>query len=472
MSLDLANDDLNTSVCCSCVCADSYGCTNLINSRSQLLRRKGFQGERFVRVPVTIQFQFPIPANIHKVEFRPAIGRQCAKIIQLFSSNSYPVSSDVKRYERDWANNFQFRRCASVALTECAKVTFLNRGYSPHPGLPKTTDDTSSVTTFTSGNLSDVTALRITIRQMLIGSVPSITDLHIWGRPAKSCSRAQKNEILRLSMQSKQSTCEHQLASDMFYSSNMLSKADSDCATKILEAPKDREKNEESTTNSSDRIPGDMLDPLTLEVMRLPILLPSGHSVDRSTLDKHVKSQSEYGNAASDPFTGIPFSESNKPIPNVKLKARIDEFNLKELPKQAGSDKNPVHCTEHVASSESSPSVSVSDSKRFHSKVTNKRTYVTGHAGQLTASLEESLAEMGHSMSKRRSLASANEAPSSTLICCKCSAFMFSDSVRYIVPCKCVICGGCVKNIRERIQCPCLLTHELKSVRRTYREWT
>ena len=52
-------------------------------------------------------------------------------------------------------------------------------------------------------------------------------------------------------------------------------------------------------------IPDRFLDEITCEVMTLPMLLPSGHFVDRSTLDKLHHTDSTYGRPPCDPFTGI-----------------------------------------------------------------------------------------------------------------------------------------------------------------------
>ena len=51
-------------------------------------------------------------------------------------------------------------------------------------------------------------------------------------------------------------------------------------------------------------IPDRFLDEITYEIMALPMLLPSGHCVDRSTLDKLQHTDSIYGRPPSDPFTG------------------------------------------------------------------------------------------------------------------------------------------------------------------------
>ena len=55
-------------------------------------------------------------------------------------------------------------------------------------------------------------------------------------------------------------------------------------------------------------IPERFLDEITCEVMILPMLLPSGHVVDRSTLDKLHHTDSVYGRPPSDPFTGMSVS--------------------------------------------------------------------------------------------------------------------------------------------------------------------
>lgn len=52
-------------------------------------------------------------------------------------------------------------------------------------------------------------------------------------------------------------------------------------------------------------VPEQFLDEITYELMALPMLLPSGHFVDRSTLDKLQHTDSMYGRPPSDPFTGI-----------------------------------------------------------------------------------------------------------------------------------------------------------------------
>lgn len=63
--------------------------------------------------------------------------------------------------------------------------------------------------------------------------------------------------------------------------------------------------------------------------MVLPMLLPSGVSVDNSTLEEHQKREATWGRAPNDPFTGVPFTPASQPVPNPQLKTRIDRFLLR-----------------------------------------------------------------------------------------------------------------------------------------------
>lgn len=78
----------------------------------------------------------------------------------------------------------------------------------------------------------------------------------------------------------------------------------------------------------SPSIPEEFLDPITQEVMTLPMLLPSGVSVDTTTLEEYQKREASWGRPPNDPFTGVPFTASSQPLPNPHLKSRIDHFLL------------------------------------------------------------------------------------------------------------------------------------------------
>lgn len=74
------------------------------------------------------------------------------------------------------------------------------------------------------------------------------------------------------------------------------------------------------------QIPNEFLDEITHEIMQIPMILPSGKIVDRSTVDKCNTSQAVYGGLPRDPFSGRVYTSSLKPVFNASLKSRIDEF--------------------------------------------------------------------------------------------------------------------------------------------------
>lgn len=80
---------------------------------------------------------------------------------------------------------------------------------------------------------------------------------------------------------------------------------------------------------SSLPVPEEFLDPITQEVMLLPMLLPNGVSVDNSTLEEYQKREATWCRPPNDPFTGVPFTASSQPLPNPQLKSRIDQFLLR-----------------------------------------------------------------------------------------------------------------------------------------------
>ena len=63
-------------------------------------------------------------------------------------------------------------------------------------------------------------------------------------------------------------------------------------------------------TTASDGI----VDALTFERARIPMVLPSGQIVDKSTLDEYNRREEAWGRAPNDPFTGKVFTRDRRPI--------------------------------------------------------------------------------------------------------------------------------------------------------------
>ena len=52
-------------------------------------------------------------------------------------------------------------------------------------------------------------------------------------------------------------------------------------------------------------VPSEFLDKITYDIMHVPMLLPSGHYVDQSTLERLADNDALYGRPPTDPFTGM-----------------------------------------------------------------------------------------------------------------------------------------------------------------------
>jgi hypothetical protein len=60
--------------------------------------------------------------------------------------------------------------------------------------------------------------------------------------------------------------------------------------------------------------------------MLIPMLLPSGHIIDRTTLEKCIAEDIRWCRLPRDPFTLASFTEMTQPIVAQQLKIRIDRF--------------------------------------------------------------------------------------------------------------------------------------------------
>ena len=82
------------------------------------------------------------------------------------------------------------------------------------------------------------------------------------------------------------------------------------------------------TEEKSDHVPSEFLDEITQEIMTIPMILPSGKIVDRSTVDRCRQEQMIYGGLPRDPFSGIVYRQTLKPVFDASLKSRIDAYLL------------------------------------------------------------------------------------------------------------------------------------------------
>ncbi|KAM6931369.1 RING finger protein 37 [Xenentodon cancila] len=366
MVVNFCQPHFETTVHCNKLCADGYDVTNLVSS-DPALRRRGFKLEYFLRPPlqVTLKFGFQVELCRVDVELWPwgmDRGQACKRLEISTSSDQVEQKDHKKMQPKDQNDKNQHKhqksgsksqqtnghrwmqlsqqwdepqprgrafKCQSNAqsvncepefklvgrceLREETHVCFTSSNFLPRtPFLsppPPPPADCRQVQLWSRGlpSLGAVTQLRVTVPYGGAASSLGLKALTVWGQPSRCCPAEQVERIGRIHEDSKR-----QLPRPAFF------------------ALSDRQTTQPPQAPASVSIPEDFLDPLTQEVMTLPMLLPSGVSVDTTTLDEYQKREASWGRQPNDPFTGVPFTSISYPLPNPQLKSRIDRFLLQK----------------------------------------------------------------------------------------------------------------------------------------------
>ncbi|KAM4616318.1 RING finger protein 37 [Polymixia lowei] len=385
MVMNICLPHFQTTVHCNKLCADGYDVTNLL-SADPAVRRRGFKLEYFLRPPVqvTLTFGFQVEVCRVDVELWPwgmDRGQACKRLEISTSSDPVPPQtpgldqghmqnqgkgqpwndqSQEKQQQHDdrsgqcnghqWSLQAQqwgaqalgetqprghayrrtqqhgqsntetshpepeFKLVGRCELREETLVCFSNTHYRPRPHFPNVPPppkpaDCRQEELWSRGLLSlgSVRQLRVTVPFGGAASALGLKALAVWGLPARCCPAAEVEKVRRAHEAS-----QRRLPRPRFFAPSASQQT----------LPKE-------TSPSSLSVPEEFLDPITLEVMTLPMLLPSGVSVDSTTLEEHQKREATWGRPPNDPFTGVPFTAASQPLPNPHLKSRVDQFLLR-----------------------------------------------------------------------------------------------------------------------------------------------
>ncbi|XP_069379650.1 RING finger protein 37 isoform X2 [Paralichthys olivaceus] len=228
----------------------------------------------------------------------------------------------------------EFKLVGRCELRDETRVCFSHSNFRPQPLFPSAPPSQPTncrqEELWSRGVLSlgAVTQLRVTMPFGGSASALGFKALSVWGQPARCCPPEEVEKIKTVHEAS-----ERRLPQPLFFTSSVRP------ASQPQQA---------ATPVSNPSIPEEFLDPLTQEVMMLPMLLPSGVSVDSTTLEECQKREATWGRPPNDPFTGVPFTSTSKPLPNPQLKIRIDHFLLQRggvgrdgMLGRQGEGKNP-----------------------------------------------------------------------------------------------------------------------------------
>lgn len=330
MVVNLCLPQFRPRVFCNKISADGYEVENII-SEDLARRNRGFRCEYFIKPPVHITITFPFNIDICRINIDTSSGGHppftgmdifTATSTSKMCWNSQECGQPAMGCQG--ADKELFALVGKVLLRNQSKATFNNRGFKPRHPFHHTDNvisyhGSSCQDLWNKGqySLGNVTHLKICITHIAGGAPCSIKRVEVWGQPAKTCPKEVVESVYQVAFMSlPNSFGQPRPASPM--ESNHLSYNNSDNAQHSLS----------ELANILQDVPEEFLDPITLEIMTFPMILPSGKVVDQSTLDKCNQSEASWGRMPSDPFTGVPYTSQSQSLPHPSLKARIDYFLL------------------------------------------------------------------------------------------------------------------------------------------------
>uniref|UniRef100_A0A2C9LFD6 U-box domain-containing protein n=1 Tax=Biomphalaria glabrata TaxID=6526 RepID=A0A2C9LFD6_BIOGL len=463
MLINFALESLGSTVSSDKVSVDGHECTNLI-SQDLTLRRKGYLAEHFLRPPVTLTFHFPCNVCIHKVVLVPSVGQQKSNLLELLCASQLQYRETLHLSQMKKAHIESRRESHSNSSTNFPPPVFytvskvFSNGDETCFYNPKVVNLNSELDTFKkqiamrhfkSEMLTAASHLTIKILSTLSGSAAALSKIDIWGLPSNSVQSHLKEKIFTKYV-------------------NFLKP---ECSSSLKNENHKQDCGDLNISQGKIEIPEEFLDSLTWEVMTIPILLPSGKNIDKSTLDTYIAHESVCCKKPRDPFTGIEFSDSIKPLPNLALKARIDQFLMKNssdqiigtVPRTVSDGLRTLLGKRKVTGQRvnqnllSTPCISDVDrhnTHRLHQTIVKECTIIvpnavpantdtgnSSHETQLKDSLNSALFSILHDLPS-----SVNETNVETVDvkCCSCVQKLSNETIVYQLPCSHVVCRTCL----------------------------
>ncbi|KAG0724858.1 RING finger protein 37 [Chionoecetes opilio] len=334
--------------------ADGYDVHNLVSGN------KGFKGADFIRPPVDISVTFPVPIDISYIKMVARLEQKRSTAFSVFTepediTSSHPQNASGPSQVPSPSGPSRGKSSVSSAVNASSEhsskppvitldgdmsdiylcvgkfytksedeLALKNHHYRHWLRLPMPDDNSimkghsvfrGSLRHCNRKALRCVKSIIVRIQNTAERGPPVLHCLEVWGQPGISTNKNKRRELLKQWMAYKPVAVVKPVVPRLYNSNPEENKTE-------------KSHNEELINRELLEVPEDFLDPLTCDVMTVPLLLPSGNSIDAHTLDRYIAGEATWGRPASDPFTGVPFRGGKQPAPNVALKARIDRQAL------------------------------------------------------------------------------------------------------------------------------------------------
>lgn len=360
MLIDFCHQSVCSRIKADKVAFDGYEVENLLSGDVNR-KQKGFLSDHFVKPPVNVTVQFPCNVAISRIVLDPVIGQQKSCDIKIFTASEKIVDSWL--YSESASNIMKtdgllFSCVGSVSQKDPKTLCFINRQFQNRGNWSDT--EMLDVNSFPCaavlnsrkpGSLRNVSHVTISIVRTKDSKAAALRRLEVWGMPATAVPLPIENRLKNVYIES------------MKQKIPQLRHLEKKPCAHVQES----EETSDKIIIDSIEIPEDFIDPLTFEIMTVPILLPSGKHIDEQSLNRYVNTEASWGRPPSDPFTGVPFSTGKGPLTDASLKARIDQFVLKHsdtlrVPRTLGHSKNSIKSVQ--SSTEVSSRLVFSDSAK------------------------------------------------------------------------------------------------------------
>ncbi len=254
---------------------EAYPLSNL-TSTCPAKRREGFLAEAFVRPPVSLRLKYALRGpgiRLQKISFAHTVGR---------TQESVLFEVWLKGGE-----NAELTRAGRGGVGTGPNVQFqIRRPYA----------DTSSDHELRSRFAKCVDEIEIRILRTKASSSAGLANLRITGSVISSEDRESIEKARRKQVQ------------------KVLEETDEEGTRASTSQSRSDTKGGATTASREPKTTPKVIDAITCEEAKVPLVLPSGQIVDQSTLEQYNRSEASWGRFPNDPFTGRPFTKERKPI--------------------------------------------------------------------------------------------------------------------------------------------------------------
>ncbi|XP_055380951.1 RING finger protein 37 [Condylostylus longicornis] len=427
--LNFLHSKLKPTIICNCVCEDDYPANNLISNKPN----QGFMAFSVTKPPIDLTFNLPHQVEIHQIKLWTSIGALKSTGFEVKIRNNEGIECRI-------GSAFNI---TEECITFCRNPIDLSMGKQ------------IQFFRYSQRILDKVTTVIVTIKTTK-KCPPVLRKIEIWGLPAQCLNKLTKEKILKI-------------WDDTLYTSPNTNE-------KI--SKKTKEEIQALSLIDTNDVPEDFLDEITYNIMIFPMVLPSGKMVDQSTIDRHSQTEEKWGRLPSDPFTGQIFTKDRKPILNLLLKSRIEEYLLKNSYKKEIQSLPRVLGRPIKRRSQPSETQTLS-STLIHLEPKPKRIKVENFMSK--TSLEDEIKFALKGIKRYSQISSATEKTDNdndededdannhkiekVIACLSCKS---NDNLYRILVCKHLVCKPCLVELSHKNLCSCQTTFKTNEIEKYY----